>query len=74
MQRVRDAAHHIRSRGHNREALFADPDDRRAVFALLARSKKHFGFRLFHDCLMANHVHLLLHLDEPRRLSSLMAG
>ena len=30
--------------------------------------------RLYHYCVMSNHVHLLVQLDDPRRLSALMAG
>jgi putative transposase len=35
---------------------------------------RRFAGRLFHYCLMSNHLHLLLQLDDPRRLSSFMAG
>ena len=74
LQLARDAAYHVTSRGHNREALLAHPDDKRHFLALLARYRQRFGFRLFHYCLLDNHFHLLLHLDDPRRLSALMAG
>jgi hypothetical protein len=37
LQLVQDAALHVMSRGHNREALFADPDDRHYFLTLLAR-------------------------------------
>ncbi len=71
---TRDAAYHVMSRGHNREAVFADPDDARHFLRLLARYRERFGFRLSHYCLITNHVHLLLRLEDPRRLSALMAG
>jgi putative transposase len=71
---ARDAAYHVMSRGHNRGALFADADDTRYFLRLLDRYRRRFGFRLYHYCLMTNHIHLLLQLDDPRRLSSLMAG
>jgi len=74
MQLVRDAAYHVMSRGHNREAVFADADDTRFFLTLLDRYRQRFGFRLYHYCLMTNHFHLLLQLDNPRRLSALMAG
>ena len=37
LQLARDGAYHVLSRGHNREALLADADDRRDFLALLAR-------------------------------------
>src|SRR5947208_16565465 len=74
MQLSRDAAYHLMTRGHNREALFRDADDTRYFLGLLDRYRRRFGLRLYHYCLMTNHIHLLLQLDEPRRLSALMAG
>jgi putative transposase len=74
MQLARDAAYHGMARGHNRETLFADADDFRYFLGLLDRYRRRFAFRLYHYCLMSNHLHLLLQLDDPRRLSSLMAG
>src|SRR6266849_1484219 len=74
LQLARDAAYHVLSRGHNREVLFADGADLGYFLGLLARYRQRFGFRLLHYCLMTNHFHLLLQLDDPRQLSSLMAG
>jgi putative transposase len=74
LQLARDAAYHVMSRGHNREGLLAHPDDKRHFLALLARYRQRFGFRLFQYCLLDNHVHVLLHLDDLRRLSALRAG
>jgi putative transposase len=74
LQLARDAAYHVMSRGHNREALLASPDDKRHFLGLLARYRQRFGFRRFYYCLMDTHFHVLLHLDGPRRLSALMAG
>jgi len=74
MQLVRDAGYHVMARGHTREAVFADPQDTRAFLGLLDRYRQRFGVRLYHYCLMTNHFHLLLQLDDCRRLSALMAG
>jgi putative transposase len=60
------------SRGHNREALFAAAEDLRYFLGLVARYRQRFGLRLY--CVLSNHFHLLVQLDDPRRLSSLMAG
>jgi REP element-mobilizing transposase RayT len=45
-----------------------------AIFSVCSSAIARFGVRLYHYCLMTNHVHLVVQLDHPRRLSSLMAG
>jgi REP element-mobilizing transposase RayT len=74
LQWTEEACYHLMDRGHNREPVFTDDEDRQAFLNLVARYQKRFGLRLYHYCLLTNHFHLLLQLDEPRRLSALMAG
>jgi putative transposase len=74
LQLTHDAAYHVMNRGHNRETVFTDDADRRYFLSLLQRYRQRDGFHLYHYCLMSNHFHLLLQLDNPKRLSSLMAG
>ena len=74
MQLADRVAYHVMSRGHNREAVFGETGDFRHFLRLLGRYRERFGFRLYHYCQMTNHVHLLVQLENPRRLSSLMAG
>src|SRR5690242_9653075 len=68
------ACYHVMDRGHNRETIFADDEDRRHFLKLLARYRDRFDLRLYHYCLMGNHFHVLVQLGEARRLSALMAG
>ena len=68
------ACYHIINRGHARETIFHDDDDRQHFLRLLARYRDRFDFRLSHSCLMGNHFHLLLQLPDPRVLSRLLAG
>jgi putative transposase len=68
------ACYHVLNRGHNRETVFADDADRRFFLSLLARYRQRFSARLYHYCLMGNHFHLLLQLDDPGHLSALAAG
>jgi len=68
------ACYHVLNRGHARETIFHDDDDRASFLGLLARYRNRFQFRLYHYCLMGNHFHLLLDLPDPRRLSGMMAG
>ena len=74
LQWSEEACFHLMNRGHNREAIFGDDDDRRAFLDLVARYRDRFGFRLFHYCLMPNHFHLLVKLRDPREVSAMMAG
>jgi putative transposase len=73
-QWAEEACYHVMDRGHNREAVFGDDDDRRAFLRLVGRYRERFGFRLYHYCLMDNHFHLLLQLRDARHLSPLLAG
>jgi putative transposase len=68
------ACYHVFNRGHNRQAVFTDDEDRAYFRLLLQRYRTRFGLRLYHYCLMDNHFHLLLQMDEPRLLSRVMAG
>jgi putative transposase len=74
LQLAEHVAHHVMNRGHNREAVFGDAEDMSYFLGLLRRYHDRFSFRLYHYCLMSNHLHLLMQLDDPRRLSALMAG
>jgi putative transposase len=74
-QQLGDAvAFHVINRGHNRETVFHDDDDRRVFLDLIDRYRARFGFALYHYCLMSNHFHLLLRVADARELSPLMAG
>ena len=73
-QWAEEASYQVMDGGHNREAVFGDDADRGHFVRLLGRYRQWFGFRLYHYCLMDNHFHLLLQLQEPRHLSPLLAG
>jgi putative transposase len=69
-----EACFHLMDRGHNREEVFTDDEDRAAFLGLVERYRTRFRFRLYHYCLMSNHFHLLAQLEDPRHVSPLMAG
>src|SRR5437764_579267 len=50
-QWAEEACYHLMDRGHNRDAVFWDDDDRRAFLRLVDRYRRRFGFRLYHYCL-----------------------
>lgn len=74
LQWTEAACYHVINRGHNREIVFRDDQDRQYFLGLLQRYRQAFDVRLYHYCLMSNHFHLLWQLADPRRLSALMAG
>jgi len=65
--------HHIVQRGHNRQVVFAHPDDYMRYIADLRDLKEVFDVKVYAYCLMTNHVHLLVAPgDSAAGLSQLM--
>ena len=65
--------HHVIQRGHNRQKVFADPDDYRYYLANLATWKTAYACKVYAYCLMTNHVHLIVDPgDNPEHLGMLM--
>src|SRR5437016_4380764 len=46
------ACYHVLNRGHARETVFHDDEDRAHFLRLLARYRDRFGFSLYYYCLM----------------------
>ena len=63
---------HILTRGNNRQTVFKDDSDFRVYKALLQELKEEQPFKLYHYCLMSNHVHLILETGHETELSKLM--
>jgi len=55
-----DGVYHILSRGNNRARIFHDHHDYRSFLQIVGHYKKVFGFKLYHYCLMPNHVHFTI--------------
>ena len=56
--------YHALNRGNNRADVFAGPEDQEAFLQSLAKTQQRYPFRLFGYCLMTNHCHLLMRIDE----------
>nr|WP_018882225.1 transposase [Thioalkalivibrio sp. ALE27] len=52
--------HHVVQRGHNRQVVFAGPDDYERYLEDLRELSSALEIRVYVYCLMTNHVHLLL--------------
>ncbi|MDP3052226.1 MAG: transposase [bacterium] len=63
---------HILNRGNNRQAVFRDEEDFIYFLRLLKRYKKELRFRLFHFCLMPNHIHFVLEPTIEGSLSKIL--
>jgi putative transposase len=64
--------YHVYSRGNNRQRLFRGEADFEKYLELLKRSRERYAFRLYHYCLMSNHVHLLLEIMCGKDLARVM--
>ena len=51
---------HILDRGNNRQIIFYNEEDFIYFLKLLIRYKKELKFKLYHLCLMPNHIHLMI--------------
>ena len=54
--------------------MFHNTEDYQRFIRILCRYAKGNKLRIYHWVLMSNHYHLLLELEEPEKLSSIMAG
>ena len=57
--------YHITQRAPGKESLFIEDNDYLTMLALLKRWYKEFNLDIFSFCLMPNHFHLLLRINEP---------
>jgi len=64
--------YHVINRGNNRQAIFLEDEDYELYLGLLYRYKQKFGFKLFSYCLMTNHIHLLIRVNEKATISQIM--
>jgi REP-associated tyrosine transposase len=60
----RPGFHHVVARGNNRQQIFATNADRRQFLRILTRVANRHGWNIYAYCLMRNHYHLVLTVDE----------
>src|SRR5216117_1310095 len=56
--------HHITCRGNNKRSIFEDDRDRRNFVLQVTRVARRYGWKIHAYCLMRNHYHLVIELDE----------
>lgn len=64
--------YHVISRGNNQAPIFAVDGGYRAFRMLMLQCKDKIPFKLYHYCLMPNHLHLLLRPDRGAELPNIM--
>lgn len=67
-----DAALHIICRGNNRNNVFHSDNDKLRYYTLLCALKDENQVEILHYCLMDNHIHLILRLNQKSTLSRFM--
>jgi putative transposase len=60
----RPGFHHVVTRGNNKQRIFLDNADREFFMRLLALVANRQGWTIYAYCLMSNHYHLVLQIDE----------
>ncbi len=63
---------HVISRGNNRRKLFLIQKDFRVYRLLLKKLKQEESIKIYHYCLMINHVHLLIGVGEDSNIARFM--
>lgn len=64
--------YHIISRGNNRLAVFNTKGGCEKFIGILKMAKTKFDWRIYHYCLMPNHVHLLSYVENGMDLPLIM--
>ena len=71
---VENGCYHIITRGNQKQSVFLEKYDYDKYLSFLMKYKKKFKFKLYCFCLMPNHVHLIIELNNPSALNRVMRG
>lgn len=64
--------YHVMTRGNNRNVVFKCDADYHYYLNLLSKYKLEHPFDLYHYCIMPNHVHMLVRVNEAEDFSAFM--
>lgn len=73
-QITQSLSYHIFSRGNAKNNIYHDNDDYQYFVKILISYSKERKVKIFHWVIMSNHYHLLMEIENPKELSSVMAG
>jgi len=57
-------AEYIILRGHNRQIIFGDDEDKEKFLQTLKKCKEKSKYNIYGYCLVKSHIHMLLHAQE----------
>lgn len=63
---------HILTRGNNRQAVFHDDKDYNTYLNFIPRYKAENKIKVYHYCIMPNHIHLIIEITPKSNLSKFM--
>lgn len=66
--------YHVYNRSHRGDYIFEDRKDLEHFMSYLSRIKEKFEVKIYHWVIMSNHFHLCLEIEEPEKISKLLAG
>jgi len=66
--------YHVMNRSNRRLEIFHEEEDYLYFKVILLRYVTKEGLIIYHYCIMPNHYHLEIELEQPERMSSIMAG
>jgi len=66
--------YHVINRGNRRDDIFHYPEDYKYFIRLLSDYSDKFETSIYHWVIMPNHYHILLEIEDPEKLSKMMAG
>lgn len=69
---VPNLSFHVLDRGNNRQIVFREEEDFIYFLQLMKRYKKELKFKLYHFCLMPNHIHFVIEPTIAGSLSKIM--
>ena len=69
---IEEGVFHVMARGNNKQPVFHDKRDFTTYKQTLSRLKDEQPFKLYHYCLMTNHIHMVIETNESTELSKLM--
>lgn len=58
------ALYHVICRGNNREWVFKEDNEKTKYLEIIKHYKKKYNFKLYSYCIMDNHVHLLIEVNQ----------
>lgn len=69
---IENGCYHIITRGNQKQRVFEDYGDYEKYLKLLTKYKNKYRFKFYCFCLMPNHVHLIIEVNNASLLNKIM--